>query len=129
MRYLLDTNIVSEVMRAPASKLGERTRSHDVCTSILVAGELKFGAAKVASAKLRQRVDDTLRLLTIQSFEPPADERYASLRASLHRAGTPISDMDMLIAAHALALDMTLVTANEREFERVPDLRVENWLR
>lgn len=129
MRYLLDTNIVSAVMRAPASKLGERTRSGDVCTSILVAGELKFGAAKVPSAKLRQRVDDTLRLLTIQSFEPPADERYASLRAFLHRAGTPISDMDMLIAAHALALEMTLVTANEREFTRVPGLRVENWLR
>ena len=66
--------------------------------------------------------------MSIVPFAEPADQVYAELRAHLERAGTPIGPHDLLIAAHALALDLTLVTDNLREFSRVPDLRVENWL-
>ena len=69
-----------------------------------------------------------LSALEILPLEPPADERYAEIRHHLARQGTPIGPNDLLIAAHALAADLTLVTANTREFERVPSLRVDNWL-
>ena len=69
-----------------------------------------------------------LSALEILPLEPPADERYAEIRHHLARRGTPIGPNDLLIAAHALAADLTLVTANTREFERVPSLRVDNWL-
>ena len=68
-----------------------------------------------------------LATLSIEAWEHPADLAYAKIRCALEQAGTPISANDLLIAAHALALDSTLVTANEREFRRVPGLKVENW--
>jgi tRNA(fMet)-specific endonuclease VapC len=93
-----------------------------------VAAELRYGAEKSGSKQLSDRVDLLLSALEILPLEPPADRRYGEIRHHLARQGTPIGPNDLLIAAHVLAADLTLVTANTREFERVPSLRVENWL-
>jgi tRNA(fMet)-specific endonuclease VapC len=130
-RFLLDANVLSDAIRRTKGPVALRlaeVRPEARCTSIIVASELLFGARKKGLASLAARVDGLLKRIAVLPFEAPADLRYADLRVSLARAGTPIGAMDMLIAAHALALDCILVTANEREFRRVPDLRVENWL-
>lgn len=132
MKYLLDTNVMSELMRGPANRVTSaiaRVGENAVCTSIVVVSELKFGAAKKRSAKLTANLEKVLETIVIEDFKAPADAAYAELRVALEKAGTPIGQMDMLIAAHALALDATLVTANEREFSRVPGLKVENWMK
>lgn len=129
--YLLDTNIVSDLVERPHGKIGTKLTSlppGSVCTSIIVAAELRFGAAKRKSGLLSERISLALDSLDVVPFEAPADEVYARSRASLERRGTPIGANDLLIAAHALALGCVLVTANEREFRRVEGLEVENWL-
>lgn len=131
IRYLLDTNILSDLMRNPQGKVANRISSageDTVCTSIIVAAELRFGAEKSGSQRLADRVDLILSAMDIQPLEPPADRHYGEIRQQLTRQGVPIGPNDMLIAAHALALDITVVTANAREFSRVPGLKVENWL-
>ena len=132
LRYLLDTNIISDLVRRPRGKVASRIAEvgeDSICTSIIVAAELRYGAEKSGSEQLSERVDLLLSALEILPLEPPADRRYGELRQHLTRRGIPIGPNDLLIAAHALAADVTLVTANTREFERVPSLRVENWLR
>ena len=131
LRYLLDTNIISDLVRRPGGIVGARIADvgeDSICTSIVVAAELRYGAAKSASKQLSERVGVLLSALEILPLEPPADQRYAEIRHQLASRGTPIGPNDLLIAAHALAADLTLITANTREFERVPSLRVENWL-
>jgi tRNA(fMet)-specific endonuclease VapC len=131
-RYLLDTNIVSDLMRQPSGRAADRiarTGEDQTCTSIIVVAELRYGIAKARSRRLAAQLAAILAGIEVLSFETPADETYALLRTRLARAGRPIGGNDMLIAAHALSLDLTLVTANEREFSRVPGLRIENWLR
>ncbi len=131
LKYLLDTNIPSDLVRNPqgevAAKITE-TGEHSVCTSIIVAAELRYGAAKSNSAKLAERIDLILSAVEILSLETPADRQYAVIRHQLTRQGNPIGPNDLLIAAHALANDLTVVTANVREFSKVPGLNVENWL-
>jgi tRNA(fMet)-specific endonuclease VapC len=129
MRFLLDTNAISDVVRRPDGPTAHRydAEAPRCCTSIVVAGEIRYGIAKKPDAGASGRAARFLEGLSIFNFEAPADLFYGSLRATLERNGTPIGANDMLIAAHALALDLTLVTANEREFRRVPGLRVENW--
>jgi len=131
IRYLLDTNILSDLMRNPQGKVANRISSageDTVCTSIIVAAELRLGAANSGSQRLADRVDLILSAMDIQPLEPPADRHYGEIRQQLTRQGVPIGPNDMLIAAQALALDITVVTANSREFSRVPGLKVENWL-
>jgi tRNA(fMet)-specific endonuclease VapC len=131
LRYLLDTNIVADLVRTPQGVVAARIAREGedtVCTSIVVAGELRFGAAKRGFAPLAARVEAILAAMAIVALEEPADRRYGELRWHLERSGTPIGPNDMLIAAHALALGLTLVTANVREFSRVSGLAVENWL-
>ena len=131
MRYLLDTNIVSDLVHNPQGRVAERIRKvgeAQVCTSIIVAAELRYGAAKKASSRLTSQLDAVLEALEVLPFEAPADAHYGSLRSLLERAGKPIGANDLLIAAHALALGHTIVTDNEREFARVRGLRLENWL-
>jgi tRNA(fMet)-specific endonuclease VapC len=130
--YLLDTNIVSDLIRNPSGVVAKQIKQvgeENVAISIIVAGELRFGARKRGSAKLTAQVEAVLEALTILPFESPADVEYAGIRANLEAAGKVIGGSDLLIAAHALALNMVLVTANIREFERVDGLKVENWLR
>lgn len=130
-RYLLDTNIVSELFRRPHGAVASRISAvgvESICTSIVVAAELRYGARKSGSEQLRKRIDLLLSALEILPLEPPADRRYAEIRDHLTRRGTLIGPNDLLIAAQALAADLTLVTANTREFARVPSLHIENWL-
>ena len=130
MRYLLDTNSLSDIVKHPGSSAERRfadTPIGSLLTSIIVVAEIRFGQRKNKAFKTAKRLEQLLETIEVVPFEAPADECYATLRVELERAGTPTGGNDMLIAAHALALDATLVTANEREFRRVPGLRVENW--
>jgi tRNA(fMet)-specific endonuclease VapC len=132
MRYLLDTNIVSDLVRNPQGKAAQRIRKvgeTQVCTSIIVAAELRYGAAKKGSPRLTAQLEAVLGALEVLPLEPPVDAAYGSLRTRLERAGTPIGANDLLIAAHAFALGYTIITDNEREFARVEDLQLQNWLR
>jgi tRNA(fMet)-specific endonuclease VapC len=128
---MLDTNIASDLIRNPHGRAAARLAVHGqegVCLSIMTAAELRYGAAKKASAALSLRVHGLLARIEVVPFDLPGDTEYGSLRATLAVAGTPIGPMDLLIAAHALALDVTLVTDNVSEFKRVPRLKIENWL-
>ena len=130
-RYMLDTNILSDLIRNPQGKAARRIAKvgeTSVCTSIIVAAELRYGCAKSGSARLRKAVEDLLGEIDVLPFEVPADSDYGAIRASLESAGTPIGGNDLLIAAHAKALGATIVTANREEFRRVRDVKVENWL-
>ena len=131
-RFLLDTNILSDLVRNPQGPVADRIADVGeavVCTSIIVAAELRFGAAKKGSQRLTSQLESILSAIDIQPFEVPADAAYARIRAELEAAGAPIGGNDMLIAAQALAADYIVVTDNEREFRRISGLRVENWLR
>ena len=131
LRYLLDTNILSDLIRDPQGTVARRISSvgeGTVCTSIVVAAELRFGAEKSGSSKLADRVDLLLSALNVLPLESPADRHYGEVRQQLTRRGTPVGPNDLLIASHALAVDLTVVTANAGEFSRVPGLRIENWL-
>ena len=132
MKYLLDTNAISHALKFPAGPVGERILESEagaLCTSIMVVAELRFGYLKRGSERLRRDVEALLASLEIMPWESPAELKYAELRLALEAVGSPIGQMDMLIAAHALALDAVVVTANAREFGRVPGLKVENWER
>ena len=131
-RFLLDTNILSDLVRNPQGRVAEyvaRLSDDAICTSIIVAAELRFGAAKKGSERLTAHLERILSAIDIQPFDAPADAAYALLRTQLESAGLPIGGNDMLIAAHALATGCTVVTDNEREFVRVSGLPVENWLK
>jgi tRNA(fMet)-specific endonuclease VapC len=132
MRYLLDTNIVSDLVRNPQGRVTQRIREVGearVCTSIIVAAELRYGASKKASPRLTAQLESVLDALEVLPFEAPADVAYGHLRARLERAGQPIGGNDLLIAAQTVALHHTLVTDNECAFARINDLPRENWLR
>lgn len=130
LRYMLDTNVVSDLIRNPAGRAADRARraGDAVCVSIIVAGELRYGCAKKGSARLSRRVEEFLAEVAVLPFEAPADRSYGDLRAALEAAGRSIGSNDLLIAAHARSLDATLVTASVGEFQRVDGLTVENWL-
>ena len=130
-RYLLDTNIVSDLVRNPHGKVTQRIRrigEANVATSVIVAAEVRFGADKKGSRRLTDQVAAVLGVLNILPFEPPADAVYGVIRANLEKAGRPIAANDLLIAAHAISLGCTLVTDNERDFSRIGSLSAENWL-
>lgn len=129
--WMLDTNVLSALIRNPGGPLLQRLAAEApdaVCTSIVVAAELRFGAQRKASAALTQRVEQLLAALPVLPFDAPADAHYADIRIALERAGTPIGSNDLLIAAHARARGLTLVTHNLREFARVPGLNAVDWL-
>lgn len=129
--WMLDTNALSELIRDPRGPVMQRLTDvapDVVCTSIVVACELRFGAQRKGSALLTERVNALLDAMVVLPFDEPADAHYADIRATLERAGTPIGSHDMLIAAHARSRALTLVTHNLREFQRVPGLKVEDWL-
>jgi tRNA(fMet)-specific endonuclease VapC len=132
MRYLLDTNIVSDLIRNPQGRVAQHIRvvgEPQVCTSIIVAAELRYGAAKKGSARLTAQLEAVLGALDVLPFEAPADSAYGLLRARLEQAGQPIGGNDLLIAAQVVSLGYAIVTDNEREFARIDGLPCENWLR
>ncbi len=130
-RYMLDTNIVSDLVRNPQGAVYDKIvdlGADGLVVSIITAAELRYGCAKKGSAKLLAQVEAILAALDILPLDVPADTEYAGIRAELEDAGKPIGPNDLLIAAHAYAVGATLVTANTAEFERVRGLTVENWL-
>ena len=130
-RYLLDSNSMSDLIRHPGGKVARRfavVGEPVVCTSIIVACELRFGAAKKGSSELSSRIDQLLASFNVLPLDREADRHYGEVRAYLCREGRPIGSNDLLIAAHTLALDLILVTDNVDEFARVPGLSIENWL-
>ena len=131
MRYLLDTNIVSDLVRNPQGKVAQHIRKvgeAQVCTSIIVAAELRYGATKKGSPRLSAQLEAVLGALEVLPFDAPADAAYQLLRTRLAQAGRPIGANDLLIAAQALSLGYTVITDNEKEFAHVEDLRQGNWL-
>jgi len=130
--YLLDTSILSHLVRQPQGPVAERIAfvgESNVLTSVIVACELRYGAAKRGSRRLTRQVEAVLGALTIRALESDVERVYVSIRVALEKRGTPIGAHDMLIAAHARAIDAVCVTDNIAEFKRVPALKVENWLR
>jgi tRNA(fMet)-specific endonuclease VapC len=132
MRFLLDTSIVSDLVRQPKGRVARHIRDigeEQVCTSIIVAAELRYGAAKKGSARLTAQLEAVLGALDVLPFEAPADTAYGLLRARLEQSGRPIGGNDLLIAAQAVALGYTIVTDNEGELARIDEIAHENWLR
>jgi tRNA(fMet)-specific endonuclease VapC len=132
IRFLLDTNILSDLVRHPRGRISDRiwqVGEENVCTSIVVAAELRYGSAKKNSSRLTAQLDAVLGAIEVLALEAPVDAVSSMIRARLEQTGQPIGANELLIAAHALALGLTFVTDNEREFSRVDDLRIENWLR
>jgi len=129
--YLLDTNICIYIINRRPPGVFEHfagLQIGQVAISSITGAELDYGVAKSGSQRNRQALDKFLAPLDVLSFDEAAMRRYGALRSGLERQGTPIGAMDQLIAAHALALDAVLVSNNLREFERVPGLRLENWV-
>ena len=132
--YLLDTNIISHMMRETAGLAARRFTAiaragldAKICTSVVVQCELEFGLQRKPNQRLRAAYENIMPLLDVLPLSHQITEHYAQLRTHLDAKGTPIGPNDALIAAHALSLDATLVSA-DAEFMRVPGLKVENWL-
>ena len=128
---MLDTNIVSELARNPQGTVAKRITKvgpDTICVSIITAAELRYGCAKKGSPRLLAQIEAILAGVQVLALDVPADAEYGGIRAELEAAGQPIGPNDLLIAAHAYALDAVLVPANIREFSRVRSLKGENWL-
>ncbi len=130
MKFLLDTDTCIYALKQNAAVLQRLlARSpQDVAVSVITEAELRTGAAKsAAAAKTLRLLENFLRPLTVLEFTSSDAASYAQVRAKLERAGTPIGPLDTLIAAHAIARKLALVSNNEREFGRVAGLQVQNW--
>jgi tRNA(fMet)-specific endonuclease VapC len=128
---MLDTNVISDLIRNPQGKTAKRIAKageDNICTSIIVAAELRYGCARSGSKRLLKAVEDLLGEINVLPFDVPADADYGAIRSGLEAAGKPIGGNDLLIAAHAHAIGATVVTANTAEFKRIRGLNVENWL-
>jgi tRNA(fMet)-specific endonuclease VapC len=134
MRYLLDTNTLIYIINARPHHEAllerfQREAAEDLAVSTITLAELRYGIAKSQRREANRRAfQQALETITAVPFDARAAERYGTVRAELEVMGGPIGPLDTLIAAHALSLDLTLVTSNEREFARVRRLRVENWV-
>ena len=127
---MLDTNVVSYIVREPHCALARRIsslRPDSFAISVIVAAELQNGAQRRASRRLTQQLNAVLSAITILPLEEPADHHYGAIRVELERLGNPIGQNDMLIAAHARSLGATLITNNLKEFRRISGLHVEDW--
>ena len=129
--YMLDTNIISDLARNPSGPVAKHIAEvgpETISVSIITAAELRYGCAKKGSPRLLAQIEAILDGVQILALDVPVDAEYGGIRAELEAAGQPIGPNDLLIAAHAYALDAILVTANVREFTRIRALKVENWL-
>ncbi|ACB00960.1 MULTISPECIES: type II toxin-antitoxin system VapC family toxin [Cyanophyceae] len=130
--FLLDTNICIYIIKEKPSQVLEKFEQiepHKLGISIITLAELEYGAAKSMNpAKNYQVIEDFITYLDVFNWDRQASHIYGELRATLTRQGTPIGILDTQIAAHCLSLNRVLVTNNVREFERVPGLKVKNWV-
>ena len=125
LKFMLDTNIISDVIRNPngnASKRWVALGDDSLSISAIAVSELRFGVLKRGSARLRTLSEELLSRIQVLPYEAEASHHYAEIREALEKVGKPIGATDLFIAAHARFLDLTLATANTREFRRVPDL-------
>ena len=131
MRFMLDTNTCVDLIRQRNDRIlrkVKRRRAEDLCVSSVTLSELEYGAAKSGDpGKNRLALAEFMAPLSVMPYDDAAAPVYGRVRAELERAGTPIGPLDTMIAAHALALGLTVVTDNEREFRRVADLKIQNW--
>lgn len=130
--FVLDTNIISDLVRNPGGQAAERLAEvgdEDIATSVIVAGELRYGCRKKGSARLAERVEAALREIEVLALKPEIGAHYGEIRRDLEARGMPIGQNDLWIAAQARSAEAVLVTGNEDEFRRVEGLVVENWLR
>ena len=128
--FLIDTNIVSQLVRRPEGDVATRVAGLEegsFATSVIVAAELRYGTERRASQRLADHMETILAAIDILPLEKDVARHYGQIRNQLERAGRPIGQNDLLIAAHARAFGVTLVTNNTREFLRVPGLSVEDW--
>ncbi len=130
--YMLDTNICIYVLKNHSDKLRHKFKAiKDICISSVSYGELCFGIengnSNLKEERWRQLDIFTQRLL-IDPLDESAGKHYGEIRAQLKKDGTPIGNNDLLIASHARSINAVLVTNNVREFNRVPNLVVENWI-
>jgi tRNA(fMet)-specific endonuclease VapC len=127
--YMLDTDISSYIIKRRTASFAERfEKSADaLCVSAMTAAELRFGAEKAARRDLLKLVEGFLERLAILDWTADVSFHYAKIRAAVELAGKPIGNMDLLIAAHAVSLRLTLVTNNIKHFAHVPSLEIEVW--
>lgn len=129
LKYMLDTDSVSYALRGEGN-VGTRLLDHkpsELCISVITLGELRFGAHKRDSKKLHKLIDTFAASVAPQDFDGDAADEYGRLAAALAKRGSAIGSFDVMIAAHALAKKLTLVTNNEKHFRKVPGLKIENW--
>ena len=131
MKFLLDTNICIYLIKQKPPEVLQKFNTYqvgDLGISSITVAELEFGVQKSQfPQKNQQALEQFLILLNIVNFDRAAAISYGNLRAILEKQGTPIGSLDTLIAAHALSLDVTLITNNIKEFHRVPNLKLDNW--
>ena len=128
--FMLDTDSVSFALRGQgqvAARILEH-RPSEICISAITLAELKYGAARRKSRKLHDLIDAFISNEAVMPFDETCSTHFGVVAGTLAERGSPIGDYDVLIAAHAVALDITLVTNNVKHFSRVSGLRVENWL-
>ena len=133
MRYMLDTNIVSYYLRRSSPALEERMneglKRRHMAISVITRAELRFGQMGLpAQDRRRPLIDGFLLQLPSMEWSSDAADRYGALKHTLKTQGTPIGDLDTQIAAHALAEKLILVTHNTRHFEKIPGLKLEDWM-
>jgi len=131
MKYMLDTNICIYLIRQKSEKVLRHFKTHSmgaIGISSITLAELSFGVEKSQQIQNnRQALEEFILPLEIADFDERAAVTYGAVRAALEKAGTPVGSMDMLIGAHALGLDVTLVTNNIREFKQIKNLKVVDW--
>lgn len=131
MRYMLDTNICSYILKNHPAAVKQRFKevgAENICISVIVLAELYYGAARhTKGVVIRREIDDFVSRLVVMPWNESAADHYGAVRSSLEKAGTPVGAMDMLIAAHARSCGATLVTNNLREFDRINGLTTVNW--
>lgn len=132
MRYLLDTNILSDLIKNPqgfAAKQVLTINKNKIVTSIIVAAEMRYGVEKKNSPVLTERVHLLLQTIEVMPLDGEVDKHYGRIRLQLERQGAMIGANDLFIAAHAMAIGAVLVTHTTREFERIEGLKIENWIK
>ncbi len=133
IKYMLDTNICIYIIKQKPAKVIERFKQTDISQigiSSITLSELQYGVSKSSNPEQNQMaLSQFAAPLEIFPYDDGAAQYYGDLRAGLEKQGTPIGSLDMLIAAHAISLNSVLITNNEKEFNRVPNLRIDNWVK